>query len=450
MLHNGFYSLIILLVIGFLFYLSRQIQDEAPLHLYSTCGAIRYIIKNLQAPPINDLKLVSIGQDCPDYYEEEPIGSFSGTVEACWNPTTRTYSQLNACTRHSIEITISEINATSLFNWRSHKFCSQRLQDSYIEKNDCAASYRKCGSLLCVPKDELCPVSFISISKDSKGRVTEFRTENDESSDTHLLFLDISLNTIPCISDLLWPLASTMNSTLPLIRNPVGCEVTDLNSEELDAMTGSTFLAQYPDLKKNISQVPLVGDILSSERIVLASRNRLSIKSNSNIDFCMSLAKQDPKTLETPLFTLETIYINFKWHAFWFLALGTGTALFTIFANHVLKYIAAFSTTLILYSLAVAWQLWKLSETRQGFKDEMTLLQQIGSLECFENDLLNEFMFRRFSEIWELSSSLQESMGELLWVSLAFGGLSLGLVYWVWSRRKSVPPEVVVYNRGSF
>ena len=163
MLSNGFYSLVFLLVIGFIFYLSSQIQDESFLNLKTTRGGIRYIIKNLRKLPINDLTLVALGQDCPEDYEEEPIGNFSGTVEACWNPATYSYSQLTACTRHSIEITISEINATSLFNWKGHKFCSQRVSEAYIEKYNCSASYRKCGSLLCVLNDENCPVTSASL-----------------------------------------------------------------------------------------------------------------------------------------------------------------------------------------------------------------------------------------------------------------------------------------------
>lgn len=446
---NGFYSMLFVFVIGFIFYMSRQIKDETSLQMQEASGAISYIIRNLLTQPINDLVMVPTGQDCPEDYTEEPIGNFSGTVEACWNSDTQTYSQLNACTRHSNEVTISEIDFTSLYNWRGFKFCSTRVSEGYFETGNCSHSYKKCGTTLCVDEDEECPVTSVTLGKDSKGRITNMSLDHDQTSDGHLVFLDISINSKPCISDLLWPRSFKANTTLPLIKKVQGCEVSDSDSTELDSMTGLNFFSQFPELKQEVSRVPLLSDSLFSENFILVARNKLSIQNINEMQFCMSISSQDSQALQAPLQDLQKISSNFKWHSFWFLALGIGIALFTVFANHILKYIVGFSATLTLYSCTVLWQLWSISVIKQDFKTGVTFLEQVGSHRCFYNAQLNEFMFTRFSDIWVLSDEQQDAIGTLFWITLALTGLSYGLVYWVWRRREAIKSDVVVYNRAS-
>lgn len=445
---RGFYSMLMLLVNGFIFYMTRQVNDESSFQMQEANGLISYVIKNLKSNPITNLQVVSAQQDCPDDFIQTPIGNFSGTVTACWDPSSYKYTQFGECTLHKQEVTVPAIAPYEFYTWKNNKFCIKRLSQGYTQSDSfCSASYRKCGAFLCVPEDEPCPISHIELQKDSNDNIINITATNNETSNSHLVFFDISLHALPCLSDLLWPLAYSMNTTLPLIQKPQGCKVTDEDSEKLDRMEGTAFFSQYPELKANISKAPLLGNALFSETILSVARYKVKISRNANFDFCMSISKQDPTALQAPLEKLHNISLSFKSYAYWLLAVGAAVALFSLYARHILKYIVAWSGILLAYAIIIGWELWSISSTKQVCKEEASYLQRFGAEQCFENKILNEFLFSRFGEIMELTESLQHSVGDLLWIALAFAGLGFGLVYWLWRRKTAAAQAEIIYRQ---
>jgi len=157
---------------------------------------IEIYYNNWNTPPITNV-LISSSEICPNNYEYLISNSFPGNFKGCncylsKSPTYENKILFNkTCTENELNNNCYDIVENDIINlkyWRNKTICIRRMNNNYwdlyekklIRKKNCPENYISCGkidtfgNLLCLNKNETCPISsFDIINNDNLNRINE-------------------------------------------------------------------------------------------------------------------------------------------------------------------------------------------------------------------------------------------------------------------------------------
>ena len=392
-------SITILLVYTVCYYIMFQQGNYS-----NMIGVIDYLSYNVGISPIADITVTY--SNCPFGYEEKILTTWPGTHEGC------------NCGYHLYEQSCSSLNKTNcsevwskskenIKKWEDAKICVKRYKEFDISYNyACKANLKKCGSYLCIPYNESCPVTSVSVEytnlyiPDSKviGFSSNKYLRIYQKDDSPLLIdIVISFGDLPCIDASASAYSNHTYKLLKTDKKSCGKYGVDYDSAIIDSLWEEE-LYRYNGLLDKLKGLPDYIESISSVRAHLVARHRFDVK---NYYECFN--KEEYKRIEDIGHELSKTYTEFN--------IGTGISfvvqilfLMAVWAEYTnnqsistnpivvvdklrekLLIICFHGLQLFLslsIFLATYWKCEDLNEQYYKF-------QQITQLKCFNNDMIN-------------------------------------------------------------
>jgi hypothetical protein len=254
----------------FLTYNSARVYD-----ITQVTGVLTTMKSVFAKNPINGIQLMSATGNCPSGYVTETLMNWQGTHEGCYCEENNLITA-GKCTTFSPEncVTVEAVSPQGFQTWKHMQFCVQRVSNYTLALGNCDTYRQKCGSILCVPINQTCPLiqsnfsmimsGFLnsSIPKSSKSTFTN-------SNQTALVDLQIGFDSL-CLSGLnlrdngqTYPLEQIQNANCGKYSSYLEQVVFDVENET-DLYTDNNEMGTLSNLPEftsvlNNSTVSLVG-----------------------------------------------------------------------------------------------------------------------------------------------------------------------------------------------
>ena len=290
---------------GYQIYMTHTFNKDHP---YTVISQILYRLQDLNCNfrMITDIKVIPADEECDhDFRNNEDIGTWNGTVEGCYYPSSGTIN-LQPCPMAN-EGYIPPRKPAPLYTWKGNKFCT-KVASNYAFMTNYAASAGDAGTKKCSaePHDfyvhlgENCPISEIQIipagqrvplgyeaRKMIDGSTLIFK--NDPDSPRRLVDLNSELSTFPCYNPAVSPLRFAHLEPYPLSRKKEeGCGEYGHDQESVVILDKTDPLKLYKEngLEKVQKELPLWNYMHQNEQIVLYAKFRDGLLKMDECNFC--------------------------------------------------------------------------------------------------------------------------------------------------------------------
>jgi len=267
------------IVLAFYYYYYNSTAAEI---LPTFAGSLKYIGQNLNATPIQELRILPSTSRCPNGFEQLTLGYYRGTEKGCCCPDIPLLMQ-GSCNRKSDCTDYPSVDYQTIKLWKSQKFCVKRTVN-LTQAITCDEGFFQCYPGACIPSSLTCPLTKDDIAMvlasgyfDSTITTTTFKGKNTPGSTTLPLFtIETSLYNTPCFDSF----ALQSNPTYyPLVsQKPSGCGrySEDLNSFQIDSQTELKLYTQN-NFNTALEALPLYSEFLQSGKALLVGRKKLEI-----------------------------------------------------------------------------------------------------------------------------------------------------------------------------
>ena len=275
------YNILLTTLLIYTVYYAAMIQGNYK----NMIGVVDYISFNLRTSPIADIVITS--SNCPNEYEEKTLAIWPGTNQGCDCGDTL-YDKSCRSRKKSFCSDIKAKSAETIKKWYDVKFCIKRYSKfEIIYRYACGSGLKKCGNYLCVPSNENCPLTDISIElskNDIEGTMlVDFpgdrflRLYRDEYSQP-LVDVMIAFTDLPCIDASASVYRNNSYTLLNSGESSCGKYGTDNESVIIDRLREDE-LYRYNGFLDRINDLPKYLETINSSKANLVSRHRLSLKS---------------------------------------------------------------------------------------------------------------------------------------------------------------------------
>ena len=130
-------------------------------------STVKRIFKNLESPPIKEIKIISENSICPFFFKEITILNYETSV-LCYCSENNKLNR-KGCSPYNFFCTEYAPFSIPCKNWKKQKFCVKYIDSwTFIEKKKnklhCPKNYFNCWDLICINKNEKhCPITNIEL-----------------------------------------------------------------------------------------------------------------------------------------------------------------------------------------------------------------------------------------------------------------------------------------------
>lgn len=251
-------------------------------------GVLRTLEYISESNPVVDIMPITGSQVCFDNtYSPGNLGTFGGTAEGCYCSSSNKLMR-RACSASELDDGCEDVPRTyqqAAFTWNGDRFCMRRLTDFIRTAGSCPSGYTKCGTLLCKPSSEVCPITDVQILASSAatpaGYIERPLTfdkklifQRSTSSDNQFVQFSYDFQT-PCLDFQSYAKRITGLTYHLEMFDYIGCREYGADTEgvAVDTVTEDNFY-KYNYITSQTSDLPLFTTATAGSTVTLSARYR--------------------------------------------------------------------------------------------------------------------------------------------------------------------------------
>ena len=267
--------------------------------LQDTAKIFRSLADNLEAKPINDI-VTAGSEDCPADYQLLNLYDYRGSREGCYCPRTGTILEGSCTSSEPNDCETFPATIKENFNiWSDNKLCAKTVSDfDYVYESNCPSGMRRCSTILCVPTQDACPITDIG----NEVEESQFLYKTLVLSDSYtldvyqnplkpsIIDLEISISTLPCISDTDLPKAEGYEPFSLFESSVIGCPPNGTDdSAQIINQTSAADIFYWNGYGWAIDQITPLKQSLTDQPAYLVYRPKFINTDSKNIRPCLEI-----------------------------------------------------------------------------------------------------------------------------------------------------------------